>query len=857
MSQSTTFEFQANRSTALLNRQLLNVAPSGIHQGFNVVIDSGTINAADTIKIVNAPELTSVLVTREGVRLEETGPDPLISLLVTTADPTDPRIDIVVAQHTFSTSNNPATYAVIAGTPAPSPVPPAVPLDAVVLAEVHVAALAGSISNNQIIKSNKVHKSLNLAGGIRLDQLEEEAHPSVATIAALKAIPPEERFDGQTIIVDATFTTSGTGGVYRFDSGSSATADDLVIISPNNFALGTDGRWVLLSYFNEGTYVASVGGTTPNGDGALDVVLNRYQNSTYRNALIIIRDDLSYSGSAITISKPIKFMGTAKFGEPVGSMGPIFELLSTITFEAQPSGAGNIHTLVEFEALKVSRGAVVNGGFVVANGVRLRFKYCNVSDDGDGATVDDAWTLQGSPHIESEYSQFRTNNTASGTRLFLIDTAGNNLSWIMSRCFVFSDPGADTLIADSGGATKSLITMKDHSIWFENETGKDHRFQLDGTSLAMGVSTIMDAGTGTLEIRGSNYYSSKFLDTSYISGSLQPELIDAIRFFGGTELVIAPGTYTLEATPTTTVISEDFRTIRGSGRAATIINATIPPGGSADLFNISAEEVHFKDFRLNAIRDPASGNVFKYSAAAAESCSIENVHIDAQGGAIAFGILVVGATPAGPFFFRDIRMTASSGGNWDTAFTSHGASNFSFSENLHISGWRTSGVSMINGHVRNAFISFADATAAVAAIGLAVESGIAESCIIDAAGSAGAVAGSQGVQILNNNAMLSNVKVLGNAGATKIITIGIDLRGDDCQIHDCKVRECTDHGIELTAAAANNIVEGCWIRDCTNEAIEEAGSENGIIGNYAKGNGGAPQINVGGSSTGVANVEFA
>ena len=72
---------------------------------------------------------------------------------ITTANPTNPRIDLVCAtvQDAFYTgAQNNVIFQVVVGTPAPSPVAPAVPANSIALAEVDVAAGALSITSGDI-----------------------------------------------------------------------------------------------------------------------------------------------------------------------------------------------------------------------------------------------------------------------------------------------------------------------------------------------------------------------------------------------------------------------------------------------------------------------------------------------------------------------------------------------------------------------------------------------------------------------------------------------------------------------------------------------------------------------------------
>lgn len=79
--------------------------------------------------------------------------DAQVTVAITTADPTNPRIDRVVmtvndSYYTGSTNN--VVFQVIAGTPAGSPVAPATPANSISLATVAVAAGALSISSGDI-----------------------------------------------------------------------------------------------------------------------------------------------------------------------------------------------------------------------------------------------------------------------------------------------------------------------------------------------------------------------------------------------------------------------------------------------------------------------------------------------------------------------------------------------------------------------------------------------------------------------------------------------------------------------------------------------------------------------------------
>jgi hypothetical protein len=94
--------------------------------------------------------------------------DATDTLTITTADPTNPRIDRVVvtindAYYTGSTNN--VVFSVLAGTPAGSPTAPATPANSMSLATIAVAAGALSISSGNITDT-RVLTTTNLPGDI-------------------------------------------------------------------------------------------------------------------------------------------------------------------------------------------------------------------------------------------------------------------------------------------------------------------------------------------------------------------------------------------------------------------------------------------------------------------------------------------------------------------------------------------------------------------------------------------------------------------------------------------------------------------------------------------------------------------
>ena len=124
---------------------------------------TGIINSASLAVTENSPIGMSVLVSSGwaaivGTEQSNMGTyvvynDATVTLGITTADPTNPRIDRVVAtvrDAYYSGAFNDVILQVVAGTPAGSPVAPATPANSISLATVAVAAAASSITNANI-----------------------------------------------------------------------------------------------------------------------------------------------------------------------------------------------------------------------------------------------------------------------------------------------------------------------------------------------------------------------------------------------------------------------------------------------------------------------------------------------------------------------------------------------------------------------------------------------------------------------------------------------------------------------------------------------------------------------------------
>lgn len=149
--QLRTFDFHAPEDTELLNGRFRGVIPPGVYQGFQV--ENGSPGFV-TIR-------TGVLVTADGVRVEET--EPLIDVAAFPPNTTNqPRIDYVVSRHRYlkTLPPPPARYEVIAGVSADEPEPPAVPTDAVILARGRIPAGASAYAEIELVGAAIFHNAV-------------------------------------------------------------------------------------------------------------------------------------------------------------------------------------------------------------------------------------------------------------------------------------------------------------------------------------------------------------------------------------------------------------------------------------------------------------------------------------------------------------------------------------------------------------------------------------------------------------------------------------------------------------------------------------------------------------------------
>ena len=117
MTQIRTTSFHSLDTSINQNNQLRGVVRPGVYQGYKLRVNAAQANYLDVTAGSNA---SSVLVTHEGVRIEETS-EVAGAFVIQNADPNLTRIDLAVAEYQFSTNSAVnQTYKIIRGTYAAS-----------------------------------------------------------------------------------------------------------------------------------------------------------------------------------------------------------------------------------------------------------------------------------------------------------------------------------------------------------------------------------------------------------------------------------------------------------------------------------------------------------------------------------------------------------------------------------------------------------------------------------------------------------------------------------------------------------------------------------------------------------------
>lgn len=186
------------------------------------------------------------------------------TLTITTADPTNPRIDLVCAtvrDAYYSGANNDVIFQVIAGTPAGSPVAPSLPANSISLATVAVGAAVTQINSGNITDT-RTDVGTNLPGDIS----------SVTAGAGLTG----GGSSGAVTLAASVATNSQTGTTYTLalsDNGKLVTlanASPIAVTIPLNSSVALPvGAVIMMAAYDAGAVtISGAGGVTVVSAGA-------------------------------------------------------------------------------------------------------------------------------------------------------------------------------------------------------------------------------------------------------------------------------------------------------------------------------------------------------------------------------------------------------------------------------------------------------------------------------------------------------------------------------------------------------------------------------------------------------------
>lgn len=238
--------------------------------------------------------------------------DATKNVVVAASDPTNPRKDLVVAKvqdAAYSGATNAWSIAVVTGTPAASPAEPAVPVNAIVLALVDVAALATTVVNGNITDRRRRASGL---GGV-----------AVCTSATRPAAP----YAGQVIFeTDTNFLKVWSGSAWEDIVATGAgtnwtptvTQSGSVTVTVNRAKYTKAGRWVTLK-MNLTVTGAGVAGNAVS-IGGLPFTAAAADNGPIGTGLIFdssAADDIA-GFAFLTSTTLIQFLGCRSAGNILG-----------------------------------------------------------------------------------------------------------------------------------------------------------------------------------------------------------------------------------------------------------------------------------------------------------------------------------------------------------------------------------------------------------------------------------------------------------------------------------------------------------------------------------------------------------
>lgn len=329
MARTQYFDYESPDSTALLNNWMRGILPAGVYLGFNAGQGStgmyvSLTNDADPD---NTGSYLGKLITRDGVVIEESSQTLEDVALLSNADPSDSRIDYLVATYVYnklltpSQSPNQVAYQILTGTPGDPPTRPTLNDNQVLICEILVPA--GASIAAQCTFTNVTKKSTDVVDGhvsakdmVRPGVLNgficSQYTTATMTLGGGQLLTKEGVFVNDPNGVNIVLTDVVSGSNHRYDLIVAARRADATNPIPDYFAVpGTEGT-------NPSVPTEADAVTYITGQG-----YTQYDSTNYITSLCIVRVTGSGSGMTKEFNHPRRLLNNLTLQVSAGKISPL------------------------------------------------------------------------------------------------------------------------------------------------------------------------------------------------------------------------------------------------------------------------------------------------------------------------------------------------------------------------------------------------------------------------------------------------------------------------------------------------------------------------------------------------------